>query len=220
MCLLQVPNVSLTPTLDQIQEAINATAKKILSTSKKLRCWGMSNGPPTYYDLIARDKEVVKVVLLLTGSIEGTKQQVAEYVRGFEKYKFLWTQDLQVGLQPVTESIIISCALRYAQHNPNILRTSLSLLHPEPIVCHAVAGWLAFEPCNVHQKANSDVYLLLIQLCCLQSTYDAFMRTNPTLEAFEVELKKYMALETEIAAITAVHNIGEYTDKVCLLSSS
>ena len=56
----------------------------------------MSNGPPTYYDLIARDKEVVKVVLLLTGSIEGTKQQVAEYVRGFEKYKFLWTQDLQV----------------------------------------------------------------------------------------------------------------------------
>ena len=50
----------------------------------------------------------------------------------------------------------------------------------------------------------------------MQSTYDAFMRTNPTLEAFEVELKKYMALETEIAAITAVHNIGKQADSVCL----
>jgi hypothetical protein len=69
------------------------------------------NGPPTYHDLIARDKEVVKSVLLLTGSIEHIKQQVAEYLATFDKYSFLWTQDLQVRagylllhLQPV-----ISC---------------------------------------------------------------------------------------------------------------
>lgn len=56
----------------------------------------MVNGPPTYHDLIARDKEVVKSVLLLTGSIEHIKQQVAEYLAKFDKYSFLWTQDLQV----------------------------------------------------------------------------------------------------------------------------
>lgn len=56
----------------------------------------MVNGPPTYYDLIARDKEVVKSVLLLTGSVEVIKQQVAEYLAKFDKYSFLWTQDLQV----------------------------------------------------------------------------------------------------------------------------
>lgn len=77
---LKVPNVSMNPTLEEIQEAINTTAKKILGTSKKLRCWGMSHGPATYYDLIARDKEVVKVVLLLTGSVEGTKQQVSNHL--------------------------------------------------------------------------------------------------------------------------------------------
>jgi dynein heavy chain len=49
-----------------------------------------------YYDLIARDKEVVKSVLLLTGTVEGVKQQVAEYLGFFDKYAFLWTQDLQV----------------------------------------------------------------------------------------------------------------------------
>lgn len=42
----------------------------------------------------------------------------------------------------------------------------------------------------------------------LQAIYDAFMRTNPTLEAFEAELKKYMAIETEIASISTCHNIG------------
>lgn len=44
--------------------------------------------------------------------------------------------------------------------------------------------------------------------CVLQSIYEAFMKTNPTLDAFEAELKKYMAVETEIAAIPSVYNIG------------
>jgi hypothetical protein len=42
----------------------------------------------------------------------------------------------------------------------------------------------------------------------LQATYDAFMRTAPSLEAFEAELRKYNALEQEIAAIPTLHNIG------------
>lgn len=67
-----------------------------MQASRQLRCWGMIGGPPTYYDLIARDKEVVKSVLLLTGSVEGVKQQVAEYLSHFDKYAFLWKQSLQV----------------------------------------------------------------------------------------------------------------------------
>lgn len=95
-CVLQVPNIALNPTLEGIQNAINSTAKAILQASGRLRCWGMVNGPATYHDLIARDKEVVKSVLLLTGSIEHIKKQVAEYLATFDKYSFLWTQDLQV----------------------------------------------------------------------------------------------------------------------------
>jgi dynein heavy chain len=37
------------------------------------------------------------------------------------------------------------------------------------------------------------------------------MRTSPSLEAFEAELKKYMAIETEVTNISPVHNIGEYS---------
>ena len=67
---------------------------QILSCGKQLQVWGGKAGAATYYDMIARDKEIVKVVLLLTGSIEGTKESVMEYVSSFDKYKFLWQKDL------------------------------------------------------------------------------------------------------------------------------
>ena len=37
-------------------------------------------GAGTYYDLLARDPDVAKVVLLLTGSVEGLKAQTADYL--------------------------------------------------------------------------------------------------------------------------------------------
>lgn len=42
----------------------------------------------------------------------------------------------------------------------------------------------------------------------MQSAYEAFMKTQPELQAFEAELKKYMAIETEVANISPIHNIG------------
>ncbi|KIZ06068.1 Dynein gamma chain, flagellar outer arm [Monoraphidium neglectum] len=128
---------------------------KVPNASKKLRCWGQGpGGPATFHDMIARDKEVVKSVLLLTGSVEGIKHQaggaaesVSDYIATFDKYKFLWTQDLQ-------------------------------------------------------------------------ATYDAFMRTQPNLEAFEAELRKYNALELEIAAIPTLHNIGSLSLETAPLKNS
>ena len=65
------------------------------------------------------------MVLLLTGSIEGTKIQVHEYLETFTKYEMLW-------------------------------------------------------------KGSK------------QNEYAAFMRTNPSLEAFEKELRKFLDIEVEI----------------------
>jgi len=36
--------------------------------------------------MIAQDKEIVKVILLLTGSIQGTKNQVNKFLDRFKKY--------------------------------------------------------------------------------------------------------------------------------------
>jgi dynein heavy chain len=98
--------------------------------------WGAAGqSVENFYHWIASDKEIVKSVLLLTGSVEGTKAQVMEYIDTFKKFDFLYLTDLQ-------------------------------------------------------------------------SEYAAFMATEPSLEAFENELKKYMAVEEEIAKIAPVHNIG------------
>lgn len=96
---LKVPSVCMNPTLEEIQAAINQCAKKVLTISKQLPAWGMDN-VATYHEMIAGDKEVVKAVLRLTGSVEGIKTQVGEYIRTFDKYDFLWKEDLQVRVCP------------------------------------------------------------------------------------------------------------------------
>ena len=68
---------------------------QVLGCAKQLEVWGgEADGLTTYYDMIARDREVVKMVLLLTGSIEGMKENVLQYIGHFNQYSFLWQKDL------------------------------------------------------------------------------------------------------------------------------
>eukprot|EP00230_Micromonas_polaris_P000498 CAMPEP_0119208236 /NCGR_PEP_ID=MMETSP1327-20130426/486_1 /TAXON_ID=38833 /ORGANISM="Micromonas pusilla, Strain RCC2306" /LENGTH=4554 /DNA_ID=CAMNT_0007204705 /DNA_START=159 /DNA_END=13823 /DNA_ORIENTATION=- len=167
---LQIPRVTMNPSLDDIQDAINVVAKKMLKASEKLHMWGLGtedttgggnspskaantappnngNYPSNFYHWIASDKEIVKSVLLLTGSIEGTKAQIVEYVHGFKRFDFLYLSDLQ-------------------------------------------------------QK------------------YAEFMATEPSLESFELELRKYMAIEEDITQIAPVHNIGAMSLETAPLKNS
>ena len=68
---------------------------QVLGCAKQLEVWGgEADGLTTYYDMIAQDREVVKMVLLLTGSIEGMKENVLQYIGHFNQYSFLWQKDL------------------------------------------------------------------------------------------------------------------------------
>lgn len=42
------------------------------------------------YEMIAQDKEIVKVILLLTGSIQGTKNKIFEFLSKFNNFEWLW----------------------------------------------------------------------------------------------------------------------------------
>lgn len=44
--------------------------------------------------MIAQDREIVKVILLLTGSIQGTKNKVIEFMSKFSKYDWLWKNSI------------------------------------------------------------------------------------------------------------------------------
>lgn len=95
---LEGQEVKLSPTLDEIQRAINRAATAVLRCSRSLLHWDQkdveADKKATFYDMIAQDKEIVKVILLLTGSIQGTKNKVAEFLQEFEKFSWLYKQNI------------------------------------------------------------------------------------------------------------------------------
>merc|ERR1712196_583350 len=45
--------------------------------------------------MLAAEKEVCKLVLLLTGAIEGSKREVQDYLQTFHEYEYFWVSDMQ-----------------------------------------------------------------------------------------------------------------------------
>ncbi|RHY51106.1 hypothetical protein DYB38_003376 [Aphanomyces astaci] len=97
---LSVPSVRLSPSLDDIQRAINRSAVAVLKCSKTLFTWGQQDLFPessrvTFFDRLGCDTEIIKVALLLTGALHGTKNQVHDYLGAFKKYDWLWKEDME-----------------------------------------------------------------------------------------------------------------------------
>jgi dynein heavy chain len=94
---LSVPSVRLSPSLDEIQSAINLSAVAVFNCMKKMYQWKQNSIPEkdraTYFDLMGKDIEIIKVVLLLTGAMHGTRNIVQEYLKSFRKYDWLWKED-------------------------------------------------------------------------------------------------------------------------------
>jgi dynein heavy chain len=91
---LSTPSVRLSPPLSDIQEAINVAAQAVLQSTKSLVDWGQQGESKenrvTFFHKIAQDIEIVRVCLLLTGSVQGAKNQVHAYLDTFKKYDWLW----------------------------------------------------------------------------------------------------------------------------------
>jgi dynein heavy chain len=95
--------VRLNPSLEEIQKAINKAATAVLRCSKKLYNWDQQNTEDgkkqSLYEMIAQDREIVKVILLLTGSIQGTKNKVIEFMSKFSKYDWLWKNSISKSIK-------------------------------------------------------------------------------------------------------------------------
>jgi dynein heavy chain len=98
---LSVPSVRLSPTLDDIQRAINRSSVAVLGSAKRMMQWNQQGIPEkdclSFFDLLGLDVEIVKTVLLLTGGMHGTRNMVGEYLKGFAKYDWLWKDDKEIS---------------------------------------------------------------------------------------------------------------------------
>jgi dynein heavy chain, axonemal len=91
---LKVPNVVVSPSLEEIQEAINTCAKKVLSVSKELSSWAVDKTIGSFWDMLSHDMDIVKSVLLLKGTVDNTKKVVNNYIETFSEFSFLWLESL------------------------------------------------------------------------------------------------------------------------------
>jgi len=99
---------TLKPSLPEVQRSINQAASAVLKSTKKVQNWNQKDLPEDerkpFYTWIARDKEIVKVILLLTGSIQGTRNKVLQFQKGFEKFAWLWNRQIDQDLKKFNES--------------------------------------------------------------------------------------------------------------------
>ena len=98
---LSVPSVRLSPSLDDIQRAINRSSVAVLGSAKRMMQWNQQDIAEkdciSFFELLGLDVEIVKTVLLLTGGMHGTRNMVHEYLKGFAKYDWLWKDDKELS---------------------------------------------------------------------------------------------------------------------------
>ena len=65
-------------------QAMFAEEKPMLLPPQKMR---------NYYKSVADHKDVTKLVLMLTSSVNSFREQITGALKGYEKFNFLWEQD-------------------------------------------------------------------------------------------------------------------------------
>jgi len=132
---LMVPEITLSPSLDEIQRVLNGAAKEVLAGVQALPGWGPDLEGKSFFTRLGADREVIIQVLLLTGAMDTLRKDVHIYLERFEPFKFLFLTDMQ-------------------------------------------------------------------------AEYDAFMKTDPDLDAVEKELARYDDVDRRIQEVPVVHNLG------------
>ena len=96
---LTPPIARLSPSLHEVQVAVNRSAAAVLSAARVLLDWG-SDGPSTpaearnpFFGRVTCDVEVVRTVLHLTGAVAGTHAEVTTFIDSFEPFRWLWADD-------------------------------------------------------------------------------------------------------------------------------
>ncbi|KAI8902513.1 dynein heavy chain and region D6 of dynein motor-domain-containing protein [Globomyces pollinis-pini] len=107
--LLLIPNVILQPKLEDIQSSLNKMAALIVDVSKKLQInWRVFLDSPddpvsTHYpednSQVANNKDVLKVMMLLSSTVNSMKKDVETHRDQFSKYDFLWKDDKTETIQ-------------------------------------------------------------------------------------------------------------------------
>ena len=96
---LQLPNVTLNPTVAELQQLIEQVTCDMLTVSKKLLDWGIDSltgnkrTRKSLYDRLTNNKQLCIHILLLHGTIDIIKTNSVQHIHKYTEYSWLWLQE-------------------------------------------------------------------------------------------------------------------------------
>jgi dynein heavy chain len=229
--LLDGGKCTLSPSLAEIQSAINRAASHVLKSTKYVQNWNQKDIPEDkrepFYDWIAKDKEIVKVILLLTGSIQGTKNAVHTFVESFDEYQWLWTQSVSESLkkfatkdatledyeEKTAEFVNFHDKVKVIQSCHQIRALNLTTEHLKNGLQTRIQQWKEAFLRELHKKAKSsldhltdDIKQLRLKLEKPATDIDTLGHVMGALEEIR---KKESDIEMQFHPVTEMYNLLE-----------
>jgi dynein heavy chain len=94
---LSIPNIRLSPSLEEIQRCVNRTARIMLESTKNIYKWNQDRtnkeNCQSIYEKIGENRTTIKGFLQLTGAIAGLSNKINNFIETFQEYHFLWQKD-------------------------------------------------------------------------------------------------------------------------------
>lgn len=118
--VLSLPSLTMKPSLDEIQQAVNHVVQMIMAITKHVHCWrqhqstigqhqatvsGQALKLQNYFHAVGEHKEVAKIAAALTSVVNATKSVVVSCLGHFSKYDRLWLTDREQHVNKFAEEI-------------------------------------------------------------------------------------------------------------------
>ncbi|CAL8275103.1 unnamed protein product [Lota lota] len=93
---LNIPNVVIIPSLDDIQQSIIRLLQVVVEVSQGVECWGQNLHPvkgKSFYQSVAEHRDISKFVVLLNSAMNSLKKPISNTLEQFHSFKDLWAED-------------------------------------------------------------------------------------------------------------------------------
>jgi dynein heavy chain len=97
---LQIPEIRLFPSLEDVQKCVNRCARIMLESTKYIYHWNRSkNECKSIYNVVGQNKTTIKRFLQLTGAMGSLSDKINSFILRFRDYHFLWKDDRNEEIQ-------------------------------------------------------------------------------------------------------------------------
>ncbi|KAJ3249557.1 Dynein heavy chain 5, axonemal [Chytriomyces hyalinus] len=249
--VLLIPNVVLQPKLEDIQGTLNKAANMVVEVSKKLSLnWKQFLSPtedhvryPEDTAQVANNKDVLKVIVMLSSTVNSMKKEVELHREQFAKYDFLWKDDKTETIQNFLknnptigdfeqEINKYEFIEREITDVPNTTQIGLLLISSEPLKLALISetkDWKQQYGFNLNQKVKTDMEELIeymdsktVKLSRKISDIDDLriaVRTLSEIRLAEVDIDMKVAPIEEAYLLLTKHNVAVTKEETEMVDS-